>query len=454
MKLRAFISSSSELLPIAEAVEHRLQKHIDCTLWNDGFYRLSTTTIETLSTGIDAFDLGIFVFGEDDGLKSRRKNYFSTRDNTVFEHGLFCGRFGPKRTIVLRSDNAKLKWPSNLDGFTTVKFHKRFARTEPLKSVESACRQILEELRRMVPRPGIYVDGEWKRRGTEWWTYGARGSSCTVANDDGVEVRSETGLGLMFPHSDDLNCGGQYCALRLMLTSRPASAVYISLTADGKRSFLSLCDSHEHEGWGEPQNEFMLQLPHLEPDRYQSFIIDLSALRPFIGEVRVNGFRLRRGIRVSHFCVFDERPVWLSNAVTLRAGRAPKVEITHPDHGAVVKQRCIIRGTLANPSKKAFSAKDLQVFVLAPDHVWYRQESLTIANGKWKVNAEFGDRTDEAGSEFQIACLTTNGKLGRDEVKILPPSLGRSIITVTRTKWKPKARNGRKTDVSAKRRSA
>ena len=70
MKLRAFIGSSSENLNVANAIKHCLQSEIDCTVWTDKFFKLSRTTIETLSTEVDNFDVGIFVFGEDDALTS------------------------------------------------------------------------------------------------------------------------------------------------------------------------------------------------------------------------------------------------------------------------------------------------------------------------------------------------------------------------------------------------
>jgi predicted nucleotide-binding protein len=103
MNLRAFIGSSSESLNIANAIKRSLHGEIDCTVWTDRFFKLSRTTIETLSTEVDNFDVGILVFGEDDALSSQGTSFSVTRDNVLFEYGLFCGRLGAPNGRVSRS---------------------------------------------------------------------------------------------------------------------------------------------------------------------------------------------------------------------------------------------------------------------------------------------------------------------------------------------------------------
>ena len=74
MKLRAFIGSSSENLNVANALAHNLNDVLDCQVWTDNFFKLSHTTIETLTTGIDEFDTRDFCVrkGRHD-YKSRRR---------------------------------------------------------------------------------------------------------------------------------------------------------------------------------------------------------------------------------------------------------------------------------------------------------------------------------------------------------------------------------------------
>jgi predicted nucleotide-binding protein len=181
MNLRAFVGSSSESLNVANAIKHALEHEIDCTVWTESFFKLSQTTIETLSTEVDKFDVGIFVFGADDMLSSRGADFSVPRDNVVFEHGLFCGCLGPQRTFVLRPKSKTLKWLSDLEGFTPAEYDSDLAKTNADEAVKPACQQVLQQLRSLVPRPGIFVEGRWMPLGYDLWTYACSEPSRTTS---------------------------------------------------------------------------------------------------------------------------------------------------------------------------------------------------------------------------------------------------------------------------------
>jgi hypothetical protein len=430
INLRAFIGSSSESLNVANGIKHALAHEIDCTVWTDSFFRLSQTTIETLSAGVDKFDVGIFVFGADDLLSSRGEDFSVPRDNVVFEHGLFCGRLGPQRTFVVRPRAKALKWLSDLEGFTPAEYDEGLAKTNVDKAVETACLQILQQLRSLAPRPGIFVEGGWRPWQYDLWTYACSQPSNTVADEEGAQIFSEHNVGLTFPRVDNLNATGRFCAVRL---SRPRGAgegrFYISLRSHEERSFLSVADSHSKEGWGDPPDEFMLRLPHLEPDRYKSFVIDLEALKPFLGApLTVTGFRLRPGLKVSHFCVCDALPLWLKDAPVLSASSAPFITIEQPTPNSIVKREELVRGTYRNVQ----NANAVHVFVLSPDNQWYLQPKLVVANGSWSGKAFFGTLEGGAGREYQLAALATTAGPVEDRTKQLPSALAKSIVRVTR----------------------
>lgn len=157
MKPRAFIGSSSKSVNVSNAIKHNLRDDIDCVVWTDGFFKLSRTTLETLVDGIDEFDLGIFVFAQDDAISSGDAVFSVTRDNVIYEAGLFGGRLGPQRTFIVRPTAKPLKWPSDLDGFTAAQYDDILAATNAEKAVEEACRQIRSALDQFVPRPGVYT---------------------------------------------------------------------------------------------------------------------------------------------------------------------------------------------------------------------------------------------------------------------------------------------------------
>jgi hypothetical protein len=430
MNLRAFIGSSSESLNIANAIKHSLSGEIDCTVWTDRFFKLSRTTIETLSTEVDNFDVGIFVFGEDDALSSRGASFSVTRDNVLFEYGLFCGRLGLQRAFVVRAKSKALKWLSDLEGFTVAQYDEDVAKTSPDVAVKKACDQIRNELRSFTPKPGIFVEEKWRRLGLDFWTYGGSEISSTVTDEEGIQFYSDYDIGLRFPQLDNLASTARYCVLRVMSPlGAGGGRFYISLLANNERVFLSVAHSHTKEGWGVPENEFMLRLHHIEPDTYQTLVVDLKTLEPFIGSGPiVTGFRLRPGLKLSHFGVCDALPIWLRDAVVLSADRAPLVTIEHPFPGAIVGQEEVLHGTFRNLG----NANDIQVLVFSPDNNWYSQGPVTVTNRQWSRKAFFGNRDHGAGREFKLAVLAGIGEGIESPTKKLPAALAKSIVKVTR----------------------
>ena len=71
MKPRAFIGSSVEGLHVAYAVQQNLLHDAEITVWDQGVFELSATTIESLNKALSSTDFGIFVFSADDILKMR-----------------------------------------------------------------------------------------------------------------------------------------------------------------------------------------------------------------------------------------------------------------------------------------------------------------------------------------------------------------------------------------------
>lgn len=124
MKPRIFIGSSSEGLPYAEQVKQLLQKKgFDLVLWNDGqVFGLSTSYLDSLLKAGSMFDFGILVATKDDLVDSRNEINYAARDNVLFEYGLFMGRLGKFRTLILMENGVKR--PSDIEGIHISTFEK------------------------------------------------------------------------------------------------------------------------------------------------------------------------------------------------------------------------------------------------------------------------------------------------------------------------------------------
>jgi len=142
-----FIGSSSEGLEFARAVRSLLYQDAEITIWNEGFFGLGNTFIETLINALPRFDFAILVLTPDDLINSRELESFGPRDNVIFELGLFMGRLGRSRAFVLHQSNATLKIPSDLSGMTAATYEWPREDKSYRSAVGAACDSIREVIR-------------------------------------------------------------------------------------------------------------------------------------------------------------------------------------------------------------------------------------------------------------------------------------------------------------------
>jgi CAP12/Pycsar effector protein, TIR domain len=145
-KPKLFIGSSKEAVPVARKVQRELADSFDVTPWYRSF-ELSKTNVENLDRLSAKFDGGIFVFGYEDREKFRGKSLRVTRDNIVFEFGLFMGRLGRSRSVVLTDKSIpKSKLPADLLGMHVASFDGSGSDRD--SSLAAACTDIREHFER------------------------------------------------------------------------------------------------------------------------------------------------------------------------------------------------------------------------------------------------------------------------------------------------------------------
>jgi predicted nucleotide-binding protein len=121
--IRVFIISSTEALPIARVVQNAFQHDPFLTkVWTDGVFRIANYTLETLEAEIDRSDFAIAIAHSDDFTESRGSDWPSPRDNVIFELGLFMGRLGRARAVLMEPRETRVKLPSDLSGVTTIPY--------------------------------------------------------------------------------------------------------------------------------------------------------------------------------------------------------------------------------------------------------------------------------------------------------------------------------------------
>lgn len=121
--IRVFIISSVESLGVARTIETAFEHDpIHVEIWTEGTFKVASYTIESLEAKVDGSDFAIAIAHADDVVESRDERWPAPRDNVVFELGLFMGRLGRKRAILMEPRDEKLKLPSDFAGVTTIPY--------------------------------------------------------------------------------------------------------------------------------------------------------------------------------------------------------------------------------------------------------------------------------------------------------------------------------------------
>jgi len=181
-KPKIFIGSSVEGLNIAYAVQQNLTHDAEITVWDQGVFELSQTTIESLVLVLEKSDFAIFVFSPDDITRIRKKEYQTVRDNVIFELGMFIGKLGRNRSFIIMPDKPVFHIPTDLLGVTPGKYDT--SRTDG--SYQAATGPVCHQIRTQIKKVGLLQtmsnegavekevsesDEKEKLKEKDWWSY-------------------------------------------------------------------------------------------------------------------------------------------------------------------------------------------------------------------------------------------------------------------------------------------
>jgi len=122
-QVRVFVISSVEALPVARAIQSAFEYDpFTVVVWTDGVFKITNYTLQSLEDQIDQSDFAIAIAHSDDQVESRQDQWPQPRDNVIFELGLFMGRLGRARAILMEPRDEKVKLPSDLAGVTTIPY--------------------------------------------------------------------------------------------------------------------------------------------------------------------------------------------------------------------------------------------------------------------------------------------------------------------------------------------
>ena len=127
-KKRIFIGSSSEELKFAEIAKKILEPEFDVTVWNDSIwdtsiFKINNNFLHDLLKATLQFDFGILLGTTDDKVIVRGKEVLQSRDNVLFELGLFMGRLGLSKCAFVVEKELNLL--SDIKGISLARFTKK-----------------------------------------------------------------------------------------------------------------------------------------------------------------------------------------------------------------------------------------------------------------------------------------------------------------------------------------
>lgn len=148
-KPRLFIASSAESLAVAEAVNTNLDHDFEVTIWKNGTFKLSSSTIDDLVEKSSSVDFALFIFTPDDISSIRSRKEHVVRDNVVFEMGLFVGAIGKSRSFILKPRGADMHLPTDLLGVTPADYEENRSDGDLVSATNRACSLIKQETQRI-----------------------------------------------------------------------------------------------------------------------------------------------------------------------------------------------------------------------------------------------------------------------------------------------------------------
>lgn len=151
-KPRLFIMSSVEGLSVAREIQSQLNHDALATVWTDGAFWAGGYPLEALEQSVNDSDFGIAVAMFEDIVESRGDRNPSIRDNVLFELGMFMGKLGRRRSILVYPSHKGLKLPSDLHGLTPASYIPG-----DIKDLPSRIAPVCNQIRKIIADFGVRV---------------------------------------------------------------------------------------------------------------------------------------------------------------------------------------------------------------------------------------------------------------------------------------------------------
>ncbi|WMJ09621.1 nucleotide-binding protein [Nitrosomonas sp. sh817] len=146
-KPRIFIASSTESYSIAQAINHNLDRPAETVLWTRP--EPSQNFIDSLIKLTRSVDFAAFLCTPDDLVIMRGEEKKTTRDNVLFELGLFMGYLGKERCFIILPRDSKHHTPTDILGIAPIDYEPNRSDNDFISATKSTCTVITNVMDRM-----------------------------------------------------------------------------------------------------------------------------------------------------------------------------------------------------------------------------------------------------------------------------------------------------------------
>lgn len=126
---KIFIASSSvaKAKDAAESLSNQLNPIASVDCWFDpSIFRNGEFTLGELLRVAKSYDMGIFIFNDDDSIEINGKKMVATRDNVILEYGMFVSSLAPKYCfIIIDSNITNFRLPTDILGLTYLEYDSK-----------------------------------------------------------------------------------------------------------------------------------------------------------------------------------------------------------------------------------------------------------------------------------------------------------------------------------------
>ncbi|MBI5214610.1 MAG: nucleotide-binding protein [Ignavibacteriae bacterium] len=126
---KVFIGSSKQSIHISDAVLENLKyENIEPVPWYIGeFTGGFISNLESLITTLNKVKYAIFILTNEQNHDAMGAEYYSLRDNIIFELGFFISKLGKDNVFMIKPDNMHINLPSDLKGYDPYNFPHQYS---------------------------------------------------------------------------------------------------------------------------------------------------------------------------------------------------------------------------------------------------------------------------------------------------------------------------------------